>query len=166
MHVAWLGWGESRVTAKPTLFTIGHGALGLDEFLRVVNGHNIRTVIDVRTKPYSSHQPHFAKQALAEELTTAGISYRWLGNHLGGLPIRDGEQAPIDNSDRLGAGLVEASALAQGGTAVLLCSESEPTHCHRLSVLAPLFEAAGFAVTHIRSDGGLLAHQPTLGLTY
>ena len=146
------------------LFTIGHGALNFDEFLRVLAVHRIRTVIDVRSKPYSSHLPEYSKKALAEELTTAGISYRWLGDHLGGLPLRDGEAAPSSSSKLLDAGVTEASALAQGAIAVLLCAEAEPTHCHRLSILATHFEDAGFTVTHIRPDGSLLAHQASLDL--
>ncbi|MEE9183442.1 MAG: DUF488 domain-containing protein [Acidimicrobiia bacterium] len=153
-----------REITEPTLFTIGHGTLDFDEFLRIVASHSIRTVIDVRSKPYSSRVPEYSRQTLAEELATAGISYRWLGDHLGGLPVREGEEAPISSPELLEAGVTEASALAQGATTVLLCSEAEPTRCHRLSVLAPRFEAAGFAVTHIRADGSLLPHQPSLDL--
>ena len=130
-----------------------------------MTAHSIRTVIDVRSKPYSSQQPEYSKQSLVGELTTAGISYRWLGDHLGGLPIREGKSAPIDDSSLLEAGVTEAAALARGATSVLLCSELEPTHCHRLTVLAPLFAAAGFPVMHIRPDGELLAHQPALDLS-
>ncbi len=146
------------------LFTIGHGALQIGEFLEIVTAHKIRMVIDVRSKPYSKHLPEYTKQALSEELTTAGISYRWLGDHLGGLPLRKGEGAPIADPNLLTAGVTEASALANGATSVLLCSEAEPTQCHRLSILASLFEDAGFSVRHIRPDGTLLLHQPPLDL--
>lgn len=146
------------------LFTIGHGARSIDEFLRILNNLNIRMVIDVRSAPYSSHQPQFSKQTLREELTTAGISYRWLGDHLGGLPISDAAEAPIADQALVEAGVTEAAGLARGASSALLCAESEPSHCHRMLVLAPLFEAAGFEVIHIKPDGGLAAHQPTLGL--
>lgn len=149
---------------QPTLFTIGHGAREFGDFLETVTARNIRTVIDVRSVPYSSHQPEYAKQVLSEELTTSGISYRWLGDHLGGLPIRHGENAPILDPDLLEAGMTDAAALAEGTTSALLCSEAEPNRCHRLSVLAPLFGAAGFVVMHIRPDGSLLPHQPSLDL--
>lgn len=152
------------MVVQPTLYTIGHGARGIDEFLRLLATHKIRTLIDVRSKPYSGRHPHFSKQPLSEELATDGISYRWLGDHLGGLPLGGESEAPVDDPGMVEAGIAEAAALARGATTALLCSEAEPNHCHRTLILAPLFEAAGFEVVHIRADGSLAAHQPTLDL--
>lgn len=146
------------------LFTIGHGTLPFDDFLRNLSNHGVRTVLDVRSQPHSSHAPHYDKHELEGELVAAGISYRWLGDHLGGRPLRPGEPVPIDDPERLAAGITEATGLARGATSALLCAELDPTHCHRTIGLAPHFEDAGFTVVHILADGTARAHQPTLGL--
>jgi uncharacterized protein (DUF488 family) len=146
------------------LYTIGHGTLPTGEFLRNLNSHGIRTVLDVRAQPYSSRAPDYSKHELESELVAAGISYRWMGDHLGGRPLRPGEAAPIDVPERLAAGVTEATGLARGATSALLCAELDPAHCHRTTALAPRFEDAGFTVVHILADGSTHAHQPTLGL--
>lgn len=146
------------------LFTIGHGTLSIDDLVRNLNAHGVRTVLDVRAQPHSSRAPDYNKSELEGELVAAGISYRWMGDHLGGRPIRSGEPAPIDDPDRLAAGITEATGLARGATSALLCAELDPTHCHRTTALAPRFEDAGFTVVHILADGSARTHQPTLGL--
>jgi len=146
------------------LFTIGHGALPFDDLLRRLEAHGVRTVLDVRSQPYSSRAPHYNRRELEGELIADGISYRWLGDHLGGKPLQPGGRPPTDNESLLAAGITEAAGLARGATSALLCAELEPEHCHRSTVLAAQFEAAGFSVAHILSDGSTRSHQPTLGL--
>lgn len=146
------------------LFTIGHGAQPLGELLHRLKAHGVRTVLDVRSHPGSSHSPHYNLRELDAELVTAGISYRWLGDHLGGKPLPPDGQVPIQEPARLAAGVTEAVGLARGATSALMCAELDPTHCHRSTVLAPHFEEAGFTVVHILGEGSLQSHQPTLGL--
>ncbi len=146
------------------LYTIGHGTLPIDDFLRNLDAHGVRTVLDVRAQPHSSHAPHYNKHELEAELVAAGISYRWMGDHLGGRPLRPGDRSPIEDPERMASGVTEAAGLARGATSVLLCAELDPTHCHRTTALAPRFEDAGFAVVHILADGSARTHQPTLGL--
>lgn len=145
------------------LYTIGHGDLPIDELLRNLDAHHVRTVLDVRSQPHSSRAPQYNKHELEAELVAAGISYRWLGDHLGGRPLRPGEPVPIDDPGRLAAGITEAAGLARGATSALLCAELDPTHCHRTVGLTPHFEDAGFTVVHILSDGTARTHQPGLG---
>ena len=90
------------------LFTIGHGDLPIDELLRNLDAHHVRTVLDVRSQPHSSHAPQYNKHELEAELVAAGISYRWLGNHLGGRPLRPGEPVPIDDP---GVGLEDVGSI-------------------------------------------------------
>lgn len=146
------------------LFTIGHGSTPFDDLLHRLEVHGIRTVIDVRSQPYSSYAPHYSKAELDSALVAAGRAYRWLGHHLGGRPIREGGKAPIDDEVLLAAGVTEAAGLARGASSALLCAEVDPGHCHRTTALSPAFEAAGFTVRHILGDGTLRLHQPTLEL--
>ncbi len=146
------------------LFTIGHGALPFDDLLRRLEAHGVRTVLDVRSKPYSSRAPHYNRRELEAELIAGGISYRWLGDHLGGKPLSPDGPVPTSDPSLLAAGVTEAAGLARGATSALLCAELDPSHCHRTTELAARFEDAGFTVVHILGDGSTRTHQPTLGL--
>lgn len=67
-----------------TIFTIGHGARSEDEFHEVLSGAEIRMLADVRRHSGSRRNPHFARDALAENLPRVGIAYEWWGEALGG----------------------------------------------------------------------------------
>ena len=146
------------------LFTVGHGATPFYDLLRRLEGHRVRMVLDVRSQPYSSRAPHYNKRELEAELIASGISYRWLGDRLGGKPLQPGGQVPIEVEAMLAAGITEAAGLARGATRALLCAELDPAHCHRAVALAPRFETAGFTLVHILEDGAGRTHQPTLGI--
>lgn len=141
------------------LFTIGHGSLPFSDLLNRLEAHGVRTVLDVRSQPYSRHAPHYGKSELEAELVASGLAYRWLGHHLGGRPLTDGTAAPIDDPAVLEAGITEAAGLARGAITALLCAELDPTYCHRGRDLAPAFEADGFLVSHILADGSSHPHQ-------
>jgi uncharacterized protein (DUF488 family) len=146
------------------LFTVGHGATPFYDLLRRLQTNGVRMVLDVRSQPYSSRAPHYNKRELEAELIAAGISYRWLGDRLGGKPLQPGGRVPIEDDAMLAAGLVDAAGLARGATSALLCAELDPAHCHRTVTLAPGMEDAGFTVVHILADGTARTHQPTLDL--
>ncbi len=146
------------------LFTIGHGALPFDDLLRRLERHGVRTVLDVRSEPYSSRAPQYNGREMGAELTADGISYRWLGDRLGGKPLGPDGRVPTADPSLLAAGVTEAAGLARGATSALLCAELDPDHCHRTTKLAECFEDAGFTVVHILADGSTRTHQPTLGL--
>lgn len=149
---------------ESALYTIGHGALPLDDLLRRLQAHRVRAVLDVRSQPHSSRAPQYGKPQLEAELIAAGYAYRWLGTHLGGRPLRPESRAPIDDPIELAAGITEAAALAGGARTALLCAELDPAYCHRSTALADRFEDAGFTVVHILADGSLRPHQPSLGV--
>ena len=146
------------------LYTIGHGAEPFDDLLRRLLSNGVRMVLDVRSHPVSARSPHFSRPELEAELAAAGIAYRWLGDHLGGMPITPGGVSPIEEEGLLAAGITDAAALAGGATSALLCAELDPSRCHRATVLADRFEAEGLVVSHIMADGTADQHQPALDL--
>ena len=162
----------SGVTARPVLYTIGHGSSSFAPFRERLEAHGVQTVVDVRSQPHSSHAPDFDRDELDEELRAAGFGYRWMGDRLGGRPTDPGlldaaghpDWSLITASPRFTAAVAEVSGLADGAVVALLCAESDPAFCHRETALAPHFEAAGFSVVHILADGSLRPHQPDLGL--
>src|SRR3954454_11209012 len=59
----------------PPIHTIGHSVHEADEFLRLLHGHDIELLVDVRRYPASRRVPHFNSGVLAETLSSGGIAY-------------------------------------------------------------------------------------------
>lgn len=154
-----------------TIFTIGHGDRSFGDLERRMAPHRIQAIVDVRSVPYSSHAPDFAKAELEAIAAEAGLGYRWLGDHLGGRPtdpelLADGEPdaTRITSGAHFRAGIDELLGMARTSRIVVLCSEIDPRHCHRTAWIAPCLEDTGAHVWHIDAEGAADAHQPDLGL--
>lgn len=147
----------------PVVFTIGHSNQTLDDFLGLLQQHGIEAVADVRTVPWSRYVPHFNAKALGKALAQRAIEYVPFGRELGGRP--EGEQFYDDQGHvlygRLAAspafreGLDRALARAQTSRVALLCSEENPSRCHRHLLIGRVLRERGVAVSHIRGDGRL-----------
>lgn len=152
------------------LHTIGHSNLSTSELLRALKDHDVSYVVDVRSSPSSHQFPHFNRSALAAALRKVGIDYIYLGDKLGGKPIRMAEssewkQGRLDQrlvsdlsrtsnwAEGLGilkALLEERDATEQSGC--LLCSEADPNKCHRLLIAFELTSREPHLSTrHIRT---------------
>jgi uncharacterized protein (DUF488 family) len=66
-----------------TVYTIGHSTRTLDDLVAALQGHGVKTLVDIRSLPMSRRLPHFNRESLEEELPKHGISYVWL-KELGG----------------------------------------------------------------------------------
>jgi len=143
---------ESVITkcVDPGLFTIGHSARTLDEFLEVVHQHDLRTILDVRSKPYSRRQPWFNRNAIRDALRRGGCDYFWLGAELGGLaPISIDSPAFIKRMEQV-------AEMAKVSRVALMCSEGHPKDCHRgMKLTAYLHRLDGWKdqIAHITADG-------------
>lgn len=138
--------GDSQVSLN--LYTIGHSNFSLADFLARLYRHNITTLIDVRSKPYSRYVPHFNKNALEAALSQTEITYRYAGAYLGGVPddpsqlTPDGraDYAKIKASEAYIKGIVRLlNLLAQDaptGKVALMCAEADPLRCHRHKLIA------------------------------
>jgi uncharacterized protein (DUF488 family) len=157
---------------EPTIHTIGHGAGAFSDLEQRLGAHHVQTIVDVRSIPYSKHAPDFQKARIAAIAAATGFGYRWLGDRLGGRPddpsllTADGEPDydKIAAAPAFNAGLDEVEALARTSRVALLCSELDPSGCHRMTLLAPALEARGYHIAHILGDGSSRAHQPGLGI--
>lgn len=127
----------------PAIYTIGHGAASLQLFRSLLEKAGITLVIDCRSRPYSRWQYQFNREELAEDLHRWGIEYQWKGANLGGLDENTAFQETV----------ADVAELARTRAVALLCSEKSPEQCHRRLLLAPAFQAHGFAVIHLLHDG-------------
>ena len=131
------------------LHTIGHSNLSMPELLKALSDHGVFCVVDVRSSPRSYRFPHFDRPELAAALERAGISYRYMGDTLGGKPAigddsRGWKQGKVDphivsslsRSERWAEGMRTLNVLLkewrrETQSGCLLCSEADPSKCHR-----------------------------------
>lgn len=147
--------------APVTVYSIGHSNHTIDRFLELLDQHEIEVVADVRTAPFSRYSTQFNKDALANSLKRHELGYVFLGRELGGRP--DGEQYydveghvrydRLSQSDLFHAGLERLQRGARDHRVAMLCSEGDPTQCHRHLLIARVLDSLGVAVVHIETDG-------------
>lgn len=137
------------------IFTIGHGALAFEEFLRRLQEHEIKALADVRRFPTSKRHPHFSRAALSAALNECGIAYHWLGEKLGGY--RTGGYEAYTNTETFRRGCDELIRQAPIQPLAFMCAELDYHSCHRRFIAAYLQEQ-GLEVWHIDKMGDLSAH--------
>jgi len=155
-----------------TIYTIGHSTRSIEQFLGLLQAHNIEELVDVRTVPQSRHNPQFGQEELAAALQQAGIGYMHLGK-LGGLrhSSKDSINLGWRNSSFRGfadymatpefqQGLDELKAIAEKKRVAIMCAEAVPWRCHR-SLIADALTTQGWQVLHIQSKKTASPHEPT-----
>lgn len=121
------------------IYTIGHSNKLTEEFIQKLKEKRIGLIVDVRSKPYSRHCPHFNGKNIKSALKRSGIEYEWAGDRLGGLrENRDQTEKLRELAERCGSVKM-----------ALMCSESDPRKCHRGTDLAPKFKMLGIDIEHI-----------------
>ena len=157
------GPADRRVlTMPPIVLTIGHSARPLEEFVRLLDGHGVRCLVDVRTLPRSGHNPQFNQDALSVELKRHGISYTHIPG-LGGLrhPRKDSTNLGWKNSGFRGfadymqtpefeKNLKQLIELAKKDRLAIMCAEAVPWRCHR-SLISDALLVRGLRVEEISS---------------
>jgi uncharacterized protein (DUF488 family) len=151
-----------------TVFTIGHGARTLDEFLGPLREAGVETIVDVRRYSGSRRHPQFGRERLAAALEGEGIAYRHaveLGGRLRGEPgahrfacLR--EEAFASYAARMGTERWQealAAALAEPGPC-LMCAETPWWRCHR-RLIADLLVSRGLTVRHLGLRGAAETHR-------
>ena len=144
------------------ILTVGHSNHDIPDFLRMLQRHGIRLVVDVRSDPYSRYAPQFNKHDIQRHIEAAGIEYRYSGAYIGGKPKDPSLYTPSGKPDydKLAATpefeneLRAVVDLAAGKRTAIMCSEADPAACHRDRILAPVLRSWGVQVTHIMPDGG------------
>ena len=152
------------------VFTVGHSNRSELDLIELLRRHEINTVVDVRSTPYSEWSPQFNRKAIAATLKEHDIAYSYLGDELG---VRSDDPSCYDEENRVvyarlaateqfRRGLRRVVKGAQRRKLALMCSEQDPIDCHRSILLAPELEGFGVAVSHIRHPDGELESQDAL----
>lgn len=150
-----------------TIYTIGHSNLKFEKFLELLNENEIKIVVDVRSLPFSRYSPQFNKDWIKEELENAGIEYmliedEFVGNILGGRP-RDEDcyegstiiYKKIMKKKWYVEGILELINTAKKKKTAIMCSEEDPSKCHRHHLITQSLLNNGITVFHIRGNGNI-----------
>jgi uncharacterized protein (DUF488 family) len=145
------------------VFTVGHSNHPAEKFIGLLQRYAIEILIDTRSHPFSRHAPQFNAGALEAILSKDGIGYLFLGGELGGRPqgadFYDAkgrvDYALVGCSQPFLDGISRLEGEIRTRTAALLCSEEDPTRCHRRLLVGRALEERGIALLHIRGDGSV-----------
>ncbi len=148
-------------------FTVGHSVLSLEDFFNLLRMHKIKTLVDVRSVPFSPRNPQFNRTELDHSLSKAGFNYYFMGDTLGGRPFD--ESLYHDNgvanylAVRESKPFVEAIAKfmtwAREENAALMCGEEDPITCHRALMITPALAKLKVFPSHIRKEGVIETHR-------
>ncbi len=157
---------------KPILYTIGHSTRTIEQFVALLQAHNIKKVVDVRTIPKSRHNPQFGQDELRASLSKFRIGYLHL-KKLGGLrharkdsPNVGWRNAPFRGfadymqTEEFQEGLDRLKKIAQKQTVAIMCAEAVWWSCHR-SLIADALTKQKWQVLHIQSRITATPHRLT-----
>jgi uncharacterized protein (DUF488 family) len=167
----------AKKTAAPKrsslrIFTIGHSNRPIEEFIRLLEAHGVKRVVDIRTIPRSRHNPQFNADVLPKSLHAVDIDYTPM-KELGGLrhTTRDSINTGWKNASFRGfadymqtpefAAAIDALIkIAAEETTAIMCAEAVPWRCHR-SLVADALVARKIDVEHILSATRAQPHSIT-----
>ena len=156
-----------------TLYSIGHSTRTFDELIKVLQAHQIVTLVDIRSFPVSRRLPHFNRESLASGLPAAGIRYVWM-KALGGYRKKIREDSPNTalrsasfrnyadhmQTPEFEIAIAELIELADQSRTAYMCAERVWFHCHRMLV-SDWLVAHGHAVLHVDGTGAPRPHKLT-----
>jgi len=164
--------GPCVLTMPPIVLTVGHSTRSIEDFVRLLDAHGVKRLVDVRTVPRSRHNPQFNKDSLPRQLEHHGISYLHLPA-LGGLrhPRKDSLNLGWRNTGFRGfadymqtpefeRALRTLITLAEKERVAIMCAEALPWRCHR-SLIADALLAHGVRVEDILSLTSTQPHKLT-----
>lgn len=161
-----------EVKRSPIIKTIGHSTRTIDEFIHLLQLHEITLVVDVRSIPRSRHNPQFNKDNLSAYLKNVNIGYVHM-MELGGLrhPSKNSLNRAWRNASFRGyadymqtpqfqQAIEKLISLSQKDKIAIMCAEAVPWRCHR-SLIADALLIRGISCEDIISDGHSHIHSLT-----
>jgi uncharacterized protein (DUF488 family) len=134
----------------------------MEAFIGLLRQHGIEVLADVRSAPYSRYVPHFNARELKAAVTAAGLQYVYLGRELGGRPAPDSGlydaeghalYGRIAETEAFRAGITRLKDGAARYQVAMMCSEEDPTECHRRQLVGRVLAREQVELLHIRGDG-------------
>jgi len=160
-----------------TIYSIGHSNLQIGKFLDLLKKFKIETLLDVRSSPYSQYNPQFNRETLQSALEGNAIQYKYTGDFLGGRPkdstcykdqkIPEGsadylhlvDYPAVMTKDFFQKGINRLIEVARQEKVAIMCSEEDPSQCHRHHLIGKFLVSQDINVLHIRYDGNVVKDQ-------
>lgn len=150
-------------------FTIGHSTHEIEVFISLLKLNGIEWLVDVRSIPYSQHNPQYNKENLRTVLEDEHISYIYMGNLLGArysdpnLYFDDKEMVDFKKvRDSVGFkhGIDKIiNGVKKNLNICLMCSEKDPFDCHRFVLVSYALVKSGIEVKHILENGDVVSNK-------
>lgn len=147
------------------ILTIGHSSHDSAYFLALLQRHDVTALADVRSHPYSRHNPQFCKRPLEDALRKAGIAYVFLGRELGARSRNpdcyvDGrvQYARLARQPLFREGLDRILNGSKQYRIAVACAEKDPAQCHRAVLVCRELRALVERIDHIHADGSVEGH--------
>lgn len=154
---------------KRLVFTIGHSNHSFEEFVALLQQHEITALVDVRSSPFSRFSPQFNKVNLEREMKKYHVKYVFLGRELGARPkdsscYKNGKVQfdKLKDTALFREGIERVIRGAQQYTIALMCSEKDPLQCHRFLLVSYALVEYDIDVAHILTTGNLEPHEKTI----
>jgi uncharacterized protein (DUF488 family) len=153
------------------LYSIGHGTRKIEDFIFLLHKYQIQYLADVRSIPYSRFNPQYRQHTFKKHLEDAGITYRFMGDELGGRPKdescydADGKvnYEKIKTKDFFKNGIEKLTQVHEKKIPMaMMCSESKPEECHRSKLITPELIIRCIPVLHIDEKGELRDQQEVI----
>jgi uncharacterized protein (DUF488 family) len=161
------------VKSQLSFWTVGHSTLAIEDFLRRLEGFEIKLLADVRSFPGSRRYPQFNKENLRSSLAAAEIEYVHLPELGGRRRARPDSinmawrnesfrgYADYMETEGFQIGISKLLRLATQQRTAIMCAEALWWRCHR-SLISDYLKANGVEVTHIMAGGKSETHPFTL----
>lgn len=152
---------------KPVIYTIGYGDRAPETFLELLQRYHIACLIDVRSHPFSQHQPWFSRDRLHQLSKSLDIQYVWMGDLLGDKPTDPNcytrgrlDYVKVRASPAFKQGLLRLHSNWNARVRFALMSQPLKPHlCHRARLIAEALVERGIDVAHIDEHGELCPHE-------
>jgi uncharacterized protein (DUF488 family) len=149
-----------------SILTIGHSRHSIDAFKELLKFSGVTAIADVRSSPWSRHNPQFNRSDLKLSLRSARIDYRFYGKQLGGRPtdpsLFHGPTADYEAMARtreFNDGIDMVLSGAAKHQIALMCSEHDPIDCHRCLLVGRALAERGAAMGHILANGEIISQE-------
>ena len=151
------------MSPQPVVWTVGHSNHEFEAFADLVASEQVVFLVDVRSFPYSRFAPQFNREDLQARIGGHGIRYLFLGDALGGRPMRDEHYdaeghalyGPMSEEPGFQAAIQRLLNGANAHRLAVMCSEGNPHSCHRRLLVGRVLAANGVELRHILRDGSV-----------
>jgi uncharacterized protein (DUF488 family) len=153
---------NNAMNQQVLLYSIGHSNHSFDRFAELLQSHKIQAIADVRSSPFSRHNPQFSKDELERNLKLQSIAYVFLGKELGAR--RDEPECymggkvvydQVVKTDAFQRGLQRLVEGASKMRVAMLCAEGDPLTCHRSILIGRHIVQFVDEVVHILPNGNI-----------